>query len=167
VTRLVRTAWGAIEGLARAVLVLLVAAMVAVTLAQVLSRYVLAAPLTWSEEAARYLLVWISFLAAWLAWRERAHLGLDVLAVRLARRAPRAARLIPELAVAVFAVASIAVAPPLLELTAMQPSAVLELPMAWVYAAWPAAAALILGDLLVGWTVGHARATPAGPSGSA
>lgn len=66
-----------------------------------------------------------------------------------------------------FAVASIAVAPPLLELTAMQPSAVLELPMAWVYAAWPAAAALILGDLLVGWTVGHARATPAGPSGSA
>jgi hypothetical protein len=49
----------------------------------------------------------------------------------------------------------------------MQPSAVLELPMAWVYAAWPAAAALILGDLLVGWTVGHARPPPRGPAGGA
>jgi TRAP-type C4-dicarboxylate transport system permease small subunit len=163
VTRLVRTAWGAIEGLARAVLVAAVVAMVAVTLAQVLSRYVLAAPLTWSEEAARYLLVWISFLAAWLAWRERGHLGLDVMAARLAGRWPRAGRLVPEFAVALFAAASLAVTPPLLALTAMQPSAVLELPMSWVYAAWPTAAALILGDVLVGWTCGRAVLRPHDP----
>ncbi len=60
--------WTLVERLGDAVLVALLSAMTVVCLMQVLWRYFLAAPLTWSEEAANYLLVWCSALAAWQAW---------------------------------------------------------------------------------------------------
>ena len=43
--------------------------MVLVTLAQVIFRYVLAAPLPWSEELARYCFVWIVFLGGAVDFR--------------------------------------------------------------------------------------------------
>ena len=50
-----------------AVIVVLVALLTAVTFAQVAARYVLGDPLIWSEEAARYLFVWVSMIGAALA----------------------------------------------------------------------------------------------------
>lgn len=156
-----RRAWGVVERAGELAIVLLTLAMVAACLAQVVWRYAFADPLTWSEEAARYLLVWLSFLCAWLAWRQRAHLGLDVLVARLPAPAQRGAGLLAEALVAAFAALSIVAGQTMVEVAMMQPSAVLELPMGWVYAAWPAAAALILGDVLVGWATGR-RAVAAG-----
>lgn len=159
--RALHRAWQALEKLAEAAVVLLVAGMVVACLAQVIWRYVLGSPLTWSEEAARYLLVWASFLCAWLAWRARSHLGLDILVAR----APAPLRGLldrgTEVAVAGFCLVSLLVGRRMVEVGMMQPSAVLEVPMGWVYAAWPAAAALILGDVLVGWITGR-RPAPAG-----
>ena len=66
------------------VVVVLVTMLTAVTFAQVCARYVLGDPLIWSEEAARYLFVWVSMLGAALALREGGHFGLDL----LIRRAP-------------------------------------------------------------------------------
>ena len=43
-----------------AAIVVLVALLTAVTFAQVITRYLLGDPLIWSEEAARYLFVWVS-----------------------------------------------------------------------------------------------------------
>ena len=60
-------------------IVLLVALLTAVTFAQVITRYVLSDPLIWSEEAARYLFVWVSMIGAALAIREGGHFGLDLL----------------------------------------------------------------------------------------
>ena len=57
-------AW--VEGLALGLLVL---AMTGVTLSQVFWRYALNAPLIWSEEAARYLFVWVALVGAGLAMR--------------------------------------------------------------------------------------------------
>lgn len=150
-----RRAWGVIERAGEVAIVLLTLAMVAACLAQVVWRYAFSDPLTWSEEAARYLLVWLSFLCAWLAWRQRAHLGLDILVVRLPAPAQPFAVLLAEALVAAFAALSILAGQAMVEVAMMQPSAVLEVPMGWVYAAWPAAAALILGDVLVGWAAGR------------
>lgn len=155
-------AWRALERVAEGAILLLVLGMVVACLAQVIWRYVLNDPLTWSEEAARYLLVWASFLCAWLAWRARAHLGLDVLVVRVpARLRPLLDRGM-EAAVAGFAVLSIQVSERMVSVGMMQPSAVLEIPMGWVYLAWPVAAGLILGDVLVGWITGARPAAAAG-----
>jgi len=42
-------------------------------LAQILGRYVLSVPWPWTEELARYALIWVSFLGAWIGMREKAH----------------------------------------------------------------------------------------------
>jgi TRAP-type C4-dicarboxylate transport system permease small subunit len=47
---------------------------------QVLFRYVIAAPLPWSEEAARYLFVWTAFLAAAAAVGRDDHFAISFLA---------------------------------------------------------------------------------------
>ena len=44
---------------------------------QIVWRYVLEWPLPWSEEAARYLLVWVSLLAIAIAFRNDSHIRLD------------------------------------------------------------------------------------------
>src|SRR5438128_300629 len=67
-----------------AFIIILVFLLTAVTFAQVATRYVLGDPLIWSEEAARYLFVWVSMIGAALAIREGGHFGLDL----LIRRAP-------------------------------------------------------------------------------
>lgn len=44
---------------------------------QVFLRYALGDPLTWSEEVARYLMVWFSLLGAVLGIRHYSHVGVD------------------------------------------------------------------------------------------
>lgn len=52
--------------------------MALVVAAQVFSRYVLNDSLFWSEELARYLLVWLTFLGASSAYRRRVHPAIDM-----------------------------------------------------------------------------------------
>jgi TRAP-type C4-dicarboxylate transport system permease small subunit len=50
--------------------------IVAVTFAQVVFRYVLMAPLSWSEELARFLLLWLASLSAAYAFKLKSHFAL-------------------------------------------------------------------------------------------
>jgi TRAP-type transport system small permease protein len=69
-----------------------VAATVVITCLAVFCRYVLESALPWPEEIDGYLLIWISFLGAYLAAREGQHLGIDMLPDRLPPAARRALR---------------------------------------------------------------------------
>lgn len=73
-------------------------AMAAIVASQVFARYALNHSLFWSEEVARYLLVWLSFLGATVAYRRQANPGIDVLTSRLPRGPRRAAAVIVHLA---------------------------------------------------------------------
>jgi len=57
--------------------------MTLVVATQVFFRYVLNQSLFWSEELARFLLVWLSFLGASVAYRRKAHPGIDVVSSRM------------------------------------------------------------------------------------
>jgi TRAP-type C4-dicarboxylate transport system permease small subunit len=57
--------------------------MVGVTSAGVLWRYGFNSALSWSEELARFLLIWVSFLGAALATYRDAHIGISVVFDRL------------------------------------------------------------------------------------
>lgn len=46
---------------------------------QVFSRYVLNAPSSFTEELARFLLIWITLLGCAYAYRKNVHLGLDMI----------------------------------------------------------------------------------------
>lgn len=60
-------------------LALLMAGMVVIISAQVWYRFILNDPLSWSEEAGRYLFVWISFMGAAAGVRYQVHLGIDLM----------------------------------------------------------------------------------------
>jgi TRAP-type C4-dicarboxylate transport system permease small subunit len=46
---------------------------------QIGTRFLTSSPSSWSEEVARFLLIWIGLLGAAWAYRQRAHLGLSYL----------------------------------------------------------------------------------------
>jgi TRAP-type C4-dicarboxylate transport system permease small subunit len=62
------------------------------TIVQVFMRYVLDSPLTWSEEIARYALVWFVYTSASYAVRYQRHVKFNVLTKMLGRRIPIAER---------------------------------------------------------------------------
>jgi C4-dicarboxylate transporter DctQ subunit len=55
-------------------------------LAQILFRYVLKISAPWTEEAARYLMIWMALLASGLAFRNGEHFNIDFLLSRLTLR---------------------------------------------------------------------------------
>ena len=66
-----------LEWLAIVICILCGGLLFSVTILGVLFRYVLMAPLRWSEELARMLLIWIVFFGGSIATREGKHLKLD------------------------------------------------------------------------------------------
>lgn len=61
-------------------------AIVLVTFAQVLFRYVFHLSLAWSEELARYLFLWLASLAAAYAFKTKSHFALRFLVDRLGKK---------------------------------------------------------------------------------
>jgi TRAP-type C4-dicarboxylate transport system permease small subunit len=59
------------------VMMVMMAFLVVVVVASVIFRYVLSAPLSWSEEVSRYVMIWMGFLGASLALREGLHANVD------------------------------------------------------------------------------------------
>ncbi len=57
--------------------VIILGAIVAIILSQVFSRYVLGKPLIWAEELATYLLIWLGFVAASVAYKLRRHIAIQ------------------------------------------------------------------------------------------
>lgn len=72
--------------LATAAMALCLAAMVLMVFGNVVLRYGFNSGLTVSEELSRWLFLWLVFLGAAVAVRERAHMGSDALLERLPRR---------------------------------------------------------------------------------
>ncbi len=58
---------------------LIFGAMTITVLLGVFTRYVLNAPLSWTEETARYLMIWGASLAISIGVRENEHVGLSIL----------------------------------------------------------------------------------------
>lgn len=61
-----------------AVIILGLSAMFLILLAQVIMRYVFSRPLTWSEEAARFIFVYVSFIGISYAYRQKGHIRMEV-----------------------------------------------------------------------------------------
>lgn len=68
-----------------AVIVVALSLMVIMVFSNVVLRYVFNSGITASEELARFCFIWLIFVGAVLAMKERAHLGVDTLISRLPR----------------------------------------------------------------------------------
>lgn len=120
----------------------MVAAMVVIVVWQVFARYALHRSPGWSEEVARYLLVWIAMIGAAAVLRGGGHVAVGWFVLRLRGPARAVALAVRDLALAValgvLGVQGVEYA----AVNAAQDSAALEVPMAYVQAALPLGAAL-------------------------
>ncbi len=152
--------WGFIERMVLTALVGLFAAMVIACTAQVIWRYLFNDPLVWSEELARYLFIWISYISAWVAWKSRSHIALDAVTYLNSPAMNAWTGRIVEVLVLGYCLYTLFASFQIVGITHTQPSAVLELPMSVVYAGYSAMAILIIGDIVVGWLSGARREAP-------
>ena len=131
-----------------AVIVILVSCLTAVTFAQVITRYLLRDPLIWSEEAARYLFVWVSLIGGALALREGSHFGLDLLIRRMPKFRPILAPIVTIVMVA-FLAAVLKTGIDETRLASMQFAMTFPMRMHWAYLALPVGSGLMLVHLVI------------------
>ncbi|MBU8905125.1 TRAP transporter small permease [Desertibacillus haloalkaliphilus] len=60
-------------------LIVILTVLIVAVFCQVLFRFVLNQPLAWTEELARYCLIWITFLGAAYAMSLKSHIGMSIL----------------------------------------------------------------------------------------
>lgn len=77
--KIVDRIWAVIDKLIMWLMALCFGGMTLIIFAQVIYRYVLKSPLAWSEELARYLFVWVSFIGSFVAARRNQHIGVELL----------------------------------------------------------------------------------------
>ena len=131
----------------RALLIMLLAAMVVVTFANVVMRYVGESSFLWGEEVGRHLMIWLAFVGGGLALRNGAHIGVDSLERSLPPRAARIVRAAIALIVLVLFVALMIEGVDYAWRTRSQASAALQISMAWVYAGMPLGCLLMVAHL--------------------
>ena len=133
----------ALLNIAKASIIVISVVMVCVTLAQVIFRYVIAAPLPWSEELARYCFVWIVFLGAAVGLSRGIHLGVDLLVNLLPHRAQRGLDMLTNVLIGAFAATVIYASQPVINMNMFQRSPALGVQMSWIYIAIPISMGLI------------------------
>ena len=84
------------------VICMLLLAMTFVVFGQVIARYVLQTPLSWSEEMARFMLMWLSMLSAAYGFKTKSHFALKLLVGRFSGTLQKIIELIVHLLVILF-----------------------------------------------------------------
>lgn len=138
------------------------ALMVGVVTWQVFSRYVMGDPAAWTEEVARMLLIWVGLLGGVYAYRLKAHLGLDLLRMKVGPVGQYRLEVITDICCGVFALAVLVIGGgTLVQLTweLNQTTAALGIPMAWVYIVLPLSGVLIVYYSIVSLLAGPVGAT--------
>lgn len=130
-------------------LFLITGTMTAVVLLGVLFRYVLKAPLPWSEELARYLMIWGASLGASIAYREGTHIAVTVLVDKAPGPMGKALTRLAQILIVGFMAIITLHGFLLVSKLSGQTSPAMEVPMAWPYLAIPVGCLFILFEALV------------------
>ncbi|MDN4501098.1 TRAP transporter small permease [Alteromonadaceae bacterium BrNp21-10] len=128
-------------------LIFIMATIVITVTWQVFSRFILQSPSSFTEELARFLLIWIGILGAAYAYRTKAHLGLDLFVEKMQPVRQKVARIFIEVVVMAFAGSVMVYGGLSLVMLAVelkQTSATLGLNMGLVYSVIPISGVLIL-----------------------
>ncbi|WOX07063.1 TRAP transporter small permease [Microbulbifer pacificus] len=124
----------------------LLALMVVDVTWQILTRFLPMQPSSYTEELARYLLVWIGILGGAYAFRKKSHLGIDLLTNALHGAARKTVQIFVVLVCFAFAASAMVYGGSKLMLLTFeleQYSAALNIPMGYVYSVLPLSGLLI------------------------
>ena len=117
--------------------VVLFGGITVITMLQVFFRYVLNAPLMWSEEFARYLFIWGVLLAAGIGIGKGSHIGVEVLIDRLPDFLRGKVRFLSSVLIIIFSAFLIYYGIDLVSKVMRTQSPALKIPMGFVYSAVP------------------------------
>jgi len=124
--------------------VTLLAVMTVIILASVFFRYVLDDALPWSEEIAKYLMVWLTFIAAPLAFRMGSLVSIQALPDALSGWKNELLQIIIQIIIIVFMIMFIDIGIFLTKNAMIQRASSIDFSIAYVYASMPLGAFLIL-----------------------
>lgn len=144
--------------LCRICIALFMAILVTMVL-QIFFRYVFSAPLTWTEELARYLYIWACWCGAPVAMRRGNHVVITVLTERLPRQIARVITLATHV-VALFFLFELAFQGTILAIRSHTVRAItLPIPWSMIYVAAPISALLMILETAeaVGRTIGWVK----------
>lgn len=114
---------------------------------QVITRYFLDASSSFTDELARYLLIWIGMLGAAYASGKKMHLAIDLLPTRLGGKAKERLIIFIDLLIILFAVTTMIIGGfwlVYITYSLGQTSAAMQIPLAYVYAILPVSGLLIV-----------------------
>lgn len=132
-----------------AVVISLLASMALIVGANVALRYATNHSLPWADEAARYLMIWMTFLGAGLALRQGGHVAITNLHDVLSTRSQRTLRAIIVLVLLSFFAFMIYVGLQYMDRARFQKTPALRLSFLYVYAAMPVGFGLLILHLLL------------------
>jgi TRAP-type C4-dicarboxylate transport system permease small subunit len=124
-------------------------AQVLVVFSQVIWRFVLNNPFTWSEELARYLQVWLVLLTSSVCLREGSHLTVDYAIHNLPFKYKKALKLIVMLIIIFFLFIVIFFGIKMIIVTKYQVTPAMQLPIYLVYFSFPVAGLLMFLEALI------------------
>lgn len=128
-------------------LVLIMALMVLNVLWQVFSRYLLGSPSPFTEELARYLMIWVGLLGAAYASAKKMHVAIDIIPSRARPETQKKLSKLVSFCIIVFAlIALVAGGLRLVYISYLlgQSSPALQIPLAAVYSVIPVSGLLIV-----------------------
>ena len=112
---------------------LLVVALAIVVFLQVFNRFVLKAPLAWSEDLAMLLFQWVAFLGAAVGVKRIRHFGIELVVRRMSARARHGIELLVPFIVGAVAVTMITEGYTLLQFNRYRIYSSMDLSYIWAY----------------------------------
>lgn len=128
-------------------LVIIMSIMVLNVLWQVASRFILGSPSSFTDELARYLMIWVGILGAAYVSGHNMHVAIDVLPSRLSSKVQKRLKLIVRILIILFCLGAMVVGGSrLVYITHIldQNSPALQVPLSVVYAVIPISGLLII-----------------------
>ncbi|MFM1877267.1 MAG: hypothetical protein RLZZ241_133 [Bacteroidota bacterium] len=136
-----------IDSILAHLLVVIMSAMVLNVLWQVFTRFVIGTPSSFTDELARYLMIWLGILGAAYVSGRNMHVAIDVLPMKSGLKTQRRLKILVYSLIVLFALCAMVIGGfRLVYITykLQQFSPALELPLAAVYAAIPFSGILII-----------------------
>lgn len=124
----------------KGLLVVMLGLLIVPVCLQIFARYFAFIPrYIWTEEMARFCFIWVILIGASIAVRDGTHFAVDVLPQPKTKRGEALSRMFVDFNILLLAAIFIIWGWPLFKFGLLQTSEMAELPMAFIFSAWPLA----------------------------
>ena len=123
---------------------ILAVGVVIVCLLQIVFRFIIQAPLSWSEELSRYLFIWIVYIGGYLCTRSNSQLGITFFVDSMPKKIGRMVSIVAQLLVFFYQAVVVFFGFQLVSRFMNQPSSVLRCQMGVFYDAIPSGMSLMM-----------------------